>query len=183
MNRREFLGQVALLAAANLPISGQQIKAGGRIMTVLGPIDGAGMGVTLPHEHVLVDFIGAEQVSPSRYVPEEVVKSALPHLKSIRELGCRTFVDCTPAYIGRDPLILRRLASETGLNILTNTGYYGAANDKYVPRHAYSETAEQLAHRWAGEWREGIAQTGVKPGFIKIGVDSGPLSEIDKKIV
>ncbi len=152
-------------------------------MTVRGPINASALGFTLPHEHVLVDFIGAEQASPTRYIADEVVKAALPHLRRIRELGCRSFVDCTPAYIGRDPLILRRLATETGLNILTNTGYYGAADDKYVPRHAYSETAEQLAARWVQEWREGIAETGVKPGFIKIGVDAGPLSQIDKKIV
>ncbi len=151
-------------------------------MTVRGPINASALGFTLPHEHVLVDFIGAEQASPTRYNADEVVKAALPHLQRIRELGCRAFVDCTPAYIGRDPLILRRLATETGLNILTNTGYYGAADDKYVPRHAYSETAEQMAERWVAEWEKGIAKTGIKPGFIKIGVDSGPLSEIDKKI-
>jgi len=183
MNRRDFLRQAAILAAASISASAQQTKTDGQIMTVLGPISASAMGITLPHEHVLVDFIGAERVSPERYDAEEVFRTALPYLKRIHELGCRTFIDCTPAYIGRDPLILKRLAGDTGLNILTNTGYYGAADDKYVPRHAYSETAEQLAGRWVREWREGIAQTGVKPGFIKIGVDSGPLSEIDKKIV
>lgn len=152
-------------------------------MTVLGPTSPSALGVTLPHEHVLVDFVGAEKASPARYNADEVFQTALPHLKRIRALGCRTFVDCTPAYIGRDPLILRRLATETGLNILTNTGYYGAADDKYVPRHAYDETEEQLAERWVREWERGIAETGVRPGFIKIGVDSGPLSAIDRKIV
>ena len=179
MNRRDFLWQAAGLAStAVLAYPGR-----GQIMTVLGLIDPSAMGFTLPHEHVLVDFIGAEQASPARYDADEVFKTALPHLQKIRDLGCKTFIDCTPAYIGRDPLILRRLAEQTGLNILTNTGYYGAAKDKYVPRRTYGESDNHLANRWIAEWKAGIGETGVKPGFIKIGVDAGPLSDIDKKLV
>jgi phosphotriesterase-related protein len=66
---------------------------------------------------------------------------------------------------------------------LTNTGYYGAAGDKYVPAHAFEESADQLATRWVTEWERGIDDTGIKPGFIKTAVDPGPLSMIDKKLV
>jgi phosphotriesterase-related protein len=52
-----------------------------------------------------------------------------------------------------------------------------------VPQHAYTESARQLAQRWISESRLGINGTGVFPGFIKTGVDSGPLSEIDAKLV
>jgi phosphotriesterase-related protein len=112
----------------------------------------------------------------------------LPYLRQAKERGVRGFVDCTPAFIGRDVTILRRLAEATGLHILTNTGYYGAAGDKYLPRHAFSETADQLARRWVDEWERGIEGTGIKPGFIKIGVDpaagSPPrLSDVDAKLV
>ena len=55
--------------------------------------------------------------------------------------------------------------------MITNTGYYGAAGDKYVPQHAYEETVDQLADRWTGEWEDGIEGTGIRPGFIKGGVD------------
>jgi phosphotriesterase-related protein len=78
---------------------------------------------------------------------------------------------------------LRRLAELTDLHILTNTGYYGAAGDKFVPSHAFTETADQLAKRWIEEWEQGIDGTNIKPGFIKIGVDPGTLSEIDQKLV
>lgn len=155
----------------------------GKIMTVLGPIEPAAMGVTLTHEHVMVDFIGADKVNPNRYDPEEVFQVALPFLKQAFDLGCRTFVECTPNYLARDPKILERLSKSTGLHILTNTGYYGAAGDKAIPKHAYEETADQLAQRWIHEWENGIGDTGIRPGFIKIGVDGGSLSAIDKKIV
>ncbi len=52
-----------------------------------------------------------------------------------------------------------------------------------MPKHADGENAAQLAARWVREWREGIAATGIRPRFIKTGVDGGPLSEIDAKLV
>lgn len=135
------------------------------------------------HEHVLVDFVGADQVSPQRYSAEEVFQTAQPHLKALRAAGCRTLVECTPAFLGRDVNLLKRLSIASGLHIVTNTGFYGAANDKYVPAIARQETAEQLASRWTREFQEGIDGTGIRPGIIKIGVDPGPLSEIDAKLV
>lgn len=137
----------------------------------------------MPHEHVLVDFIGAAKISQSRYRPDEVFQVALPHLQRIRDLGCQTLVECTPAYIGRDARLLQRLSRATGLNALTNTGYYGAAQNKYLPEHAFTESADQLAARWIREAKEGIEGTGVRPGFMKIGVDAGPLSEVHRKLV
>jgi len=111
------------------------------------------------------------------------LRIVLPHLKSARALGGRTLVECTPAYMGRDPGLLAQLSQASGLQIITNVGFYGAAGGKYVPRFAYSETAKEIAARWIGEFRNGIPPTGIRPGFIKIGVDAGPLSEINAKLV
>jgi phosphotriesterase-related protein len=152
-------------------------------MTVSGEVSPDALGVTLPHEHVLVDFIGAEKVSRDRYDADEAFEAVLPHLQQVKALGCETLVECTPAYIGRDPELLKRLADTTDLHLLTNTGYYGAANDKYVPAHAYEETADQLSDRWTRECEEGIEDAAIRPGFMKIGVDSAQLSEIDRKLV
>lgn len=148
-----------------------------------GPIAADRLGLTLMHEHVVVDFIGAAEVSPSRYDADAVFKAVLPHLQQARTLGCETLVECTPAYLGRDPRLLKRLSEASGVHILSNTGYYGAAKDKHLPAHAFDETAEQLAARWVGEWERGIDGTGIKPAFMKIGVDESPLSPIDARLV
>jgi phosphotriesterase-related protein len=158
------------------------------VQTVSGPVEASKLGFTLTHEHVLCDFAGAEVTGPGRWDPDDVYATMLPFLKQARERGVRAFVDCSPAYIGRDPRLLQRLAKASGLHLLTNTGYYGAAGDKYVPKHAYTGTAQQLADRWTAEWEHGIEGTGIKPGFIKIGVDPAQgtppgLSEIDAKLV
>ena len=184
MNRRNFL-ELAAAGAGVLPISclARTRVRHGQAVTVLGPIAPERLGRTLIHEHVMVDFIGADATRPGRYDPEEVFLKALPHLRQVKSAGCDTLVDCTPAYIGRDAGLLRRLSQASGLQIVTNTGFYGAAQNKYVPRFAYAETAQQLAARWVKEFQEGIPPSGVRPGIIKIGVNSGPLSEIDAKLV
>jgi phosphotriesterase-related protein len=153
------------------------------VHTVTGAVRPEALGVTLMHEHLLVDFIGAAQVSRSRYDADAVFKVALPHLQKVRQLGCETLVDCTPAYLGRDPQLLKRLSEASGVRLVTNTGFYGAANDKHVPVFAFEETAEQLAQRWIREAVDGIEGTSIKPGFLKIGVDGAPLSDIDAKLV
>lgn len=153
------------------------------VMTVNGPIHPRDMQFTLAHEHILVDFIGAEEYSKDRYNADEVFNTALPYLKEVKRKECVTFVDCTPAYLGRDVKLLRRLANATGLKIITNTGYYGAGKEKFLPKHVYTESAEQIASRWIAEWSNGIEGTDIKPGFIKTGVDKAPLTPAQRKII
>ena len=183
MRRRGFLGALAGGAASALLTSRAQAASAFAIQSVRGPLDAAALGTTLVHEHVLVDFAGAETASRSRYDADEVFRVALPHLTELRSRGCQTLLECTPAYLGRDPLLLRRLSEASGLQIVTNTGYYGAARDIAVPKHAYGESPKQLAARWTAEYERGIEGSGIRPGFVKIGVDSGPLSAIDRKLV
>ncbi len=157
---------------------------GGVIQTVRGPVPAAELGFTLPHEHVLVDFVGADQVSPARYDADRVFEAVLPPLRQAHELGVRALGECTPEFLGRDPRLLRRLGEATGLHLITNTGLYGVRQDKFLPPYAHTESAAQLAQRWGREFREGIAGTGIRPGFIKSGVDPEPaLSATHRKLV
>jgi phosphotriesterase-related protein len=159
------------------------IKQDGIIMTVNGPIPSKEMGTTLTHEHILVDFIGADSISEQRWDRGQVIEKALPFLTQVKELGCRTLIECTPEYIGRDPILLKALSDSSGMNIISNTGYYGAGKNNYLPQHAYTETADQLASRWIREWENGIKETQIRPGFIKIGVAGDTLSELHMKLV
>ena len=152
------------------------------IHTVRGPVQADALGVTLMHEHVLVDFAGATLVHPSRYDTDEAVALVLPHLRRLADHGCRTFVECTPSYLGRDPALLARLSEASGLNILTNTGYYGVQL-RYLPPQAFGETASGIARRWIGEWRRGIDGTSIKPAFMKISVSAAPLSPLDIRLL
>ncbi len=129
----------------------------------------------LVHEHVLVNFKRAA------YDGDIVFNKVKPKLDAIAKLGCKRFQECTPNFIGRDPKLLRRLQDATGIEIWTNTGLYAARNHEYLPDYAHTESAEQLARRWVAEYRNGVDD--MKPRFLKIGVNRGPLGPIDKKIV
>jgi len=185
MKRRTFIQHASFIAGAAAIVPGKIFahRKSSQIMTVLGPIKPSDLGTTLVHEHVMADFIGAKETGTHRYKVDEVVAKALPYLLDLKKAGCRTFVDCTPVYLGRDVRVLKKLAEQTGMNILTTTGYYGAVDEKFLPPHAYTETADQLTARWVSEWKNGIDDTGVRPGIIKTSVDGGPLRSIYKKIL
>ncbi|WP_375585788.1 phosphotriesterase [Cyclobacterium xiamenense] len=153
------------------------------IMTVRGPLPAAQMGSSLIHEHLLVDFIGAEEITPSRWDRKVVAQRVLPFVEALPAMSIQTLVSCTPAYLGRDPELLLELSERTGVHVLTNTGYYGAVDNKYLPAHAFSSSAETLAAIWTDEWTYGIGKTGIRPGFIKIGVNSGSLSDLHQKLI
>jgi hypothetical protein len=100
VSRREWLtGCLALVggtAAAGSSDATSRAEAAGltaarrrRIDSVSGPIDPADLGVTLMHEHVLVDFIGARDVSASRYDADAVFTRALPHLRQVKRWAAR----------------------------------------------------------------------------------------------
>ena len=182
LNVKRILETSLLLALFVLGFSCD--KSSGVIMTVTGPIPASEIGPTLQHEHILVDFIGADSTGYHRWDKQEVVDRALPFLEELKALGCQTFFDCTPAYVGRDPEILRQLAQKTGLQIVTNTGFYGARNNIYLPSRAFTATAERLAEEWIAEAQNGIEGSGIRPGFIKISVDANDsLSEIHAKLI
>jgi phosphotriesterase-related protein len=189
LSRRSLLtSALALIAVGCAPSRGRSAappasSTAGAVETVTGTVSADTLGLTLMHEHVLVDFIGASEVSRARYDAEIVFRTVLPYLQQVRKLGCEAIVECTPAYLGRDPQLLRRLSEASGMRILSNTGYYGAAKDKHLPAFAFTESAEQLAARWIREAERGIDDTSIKPAFMKIGVDEAPLSDIDAKLV
>lgn len=158
------------------------------IQTVLGPIDEQEFGPALVHEHILVDFAGADQVSRHRYEPDQVFETMLPYLQALRAQGFSGFVECTPNFLGRDPRLLARLARTSGLHILTNTGLYAAGRREdrsapYLPSYTYELSPQELAGSWLKEWYEGIEGTEVRPGFIKIGVNNASLNEISSRLV
>jgi phosphotriesterase-related protein len=160
------------------------VKSKPVIITIGGAIDPSKLGTCLIHEHFLVDFIGADKIGQSHWNIEKVAEKVLPYLLEVKKLGVKTIFDCTPDFLGRDVNLLKYLGRESGLQVVTNTGYYGAVNNKYLPKWAFTDTAEQLAERWVREFEEGIDGTNVRPGFIKTGVDSGkPLSAIQQKLL
>ncbi|MBK8503586.1 MAG: phosphotriesterase [Saprospiraceae bacterium] len=183
MKRRAFLEVLTKSVSAGMTVGWSRLEGSAGIMTVTGPIEHGKMGFTLIHEHIMVDFVGAGEVGPHRYDARQVIDRALPFLSQLKNEGCKTLVDCTPAFLGRDVALLKQLSEASGLYIISNTGFYGAVEGKYLPGFAFTESADQLAKHWINEWKNGIDDTDILPGLIKIGVNRGPLNTMDRKLI
>jgi phosphotriesterase-related protein len=146
------------------------------------PVDFSQLWLT--HEHILVDFIGADSIQPHTWDHDAVIAEVMPYLDDLKAFKVDYFVDATPAYLGRDARLLEKLAKKTGLKILSNTGLYGARNNIFLPEYVKKISPEELAGKWIDEFENGLDGTAVKPGFIKIGVDaSDPLDSLQLKLI
>ncbi|MBP3967393.1 hypothetical protein [Paenibacillus lignilyticus] len=151
------------------------------LRTVSGLITAQEAGRILEHEHVLVGFVEEGKLTPEMYDRNEVVTSVLPYLLKLKEAGCSTMVDCAPEYLGRDPYILRRLSELSGVRLITNTGFY---KKPYLPSFVYEISERDLADIWIREARNGIGESGVHPGYIKIALNDGTtIDEMQLKIL
>ncbi|MEX2221912.1 MAG: hypothetical protein WEG40_08945 [Candidatus Rokuibacteriota bacterium] len=179
----------------------------GQAQTVLGPIAGEAMGITLPHEHLLIDFEvmfkepanGSERGLARQPVSlanlgwvRQNFSSNLDNLQLLDErvardeallfkhAGGQTFVDPTNRGLARDPLALARVARATGLNVIMGSGYYVAAAH---PPDMDRKTAEDITREIVTDLTEGVGDTGVRAGFIgEIGT-TWPWSDGEKKVV
>ena len=86
-DRRTFVAGLAGLALAR-PVLAAAPRP--RAVTVRGPVDLSDLRITLVHEHVLVDFVGAAEVGRHRYDADEAFRVVLPHLRALKERGART---------------------------------------------------------------------------------------------
>ncbi|MBY5958481.1 hypothetical protein KUV50_10080 [Membranicola marinus] len=177
MNAKNFL-LIAVLVCAGWTMWAQPV------VTVTGSRNADQKSIWLSHEHILVDFIGADKITMNDYNRSTVFHEMLPYLSALKKYQIGYFVDATPPFLGRDPELLRQLSVASGVSILTNTGLYGAQQNKFIPAYAFDLTAQELSERWIKEYRQGIDDTGIRPGFIKISVDpKDPLDPMHEKIV
>ncbi len=174
---------------------------------MLGPIAGDAMGITLPHEHLLIDFevmfrepaTGAERGLSRQPVSlanlgwvRHHFSSNLDNLQLLDETvardeallfkhaGGQTFVDPTNRGLARDPLALARVARATGLNIIMGSGYYVAAAH---PPGMDTRTVDDIARELVTDLTVGVDGTGVRAGFIgEIGT-TWPWTDNEKKVV
>ena len=87
------------------------------IQSVTGTVTAAPGEVWLSHEHILVDFIGADSIDSKKWDHDSVINTLSPYLEEVKNHNVKYFVDATPAYLGRDVLLLEKIAKKTGLTI------------------------------------------------------------------
>jgi phosphotriesterase-related protein len=178
----------------------------GRVQTVLGPIDGDELGLTLPHEHLLLDlsvrFQLMDEALTARVMSEKPVsfeiigwlrfhlfenrdnlvlddeEMAMREASLFRRAGGKTIVDVTNWGLGRDPHALTRISRATALNIVMGSGYYTMDSGcaDTLKRKSEDEIFEDIVRDIT------VGTDGIRAGIIgEIGADSWPLHNRELK--
>jgi len=173
------------------------------VNTVLGPIAPEQLGVTLMHEHLLLDATPwfrepeAASLRTVAYQPVSIEvlgllrndpfmsrdncelfdeESAIEEVRRFRLAGGETVVDPTCRGIGRDPRALQRISRATGLQVVMGTGYY---LHPAHPPHVREMSLEAIAEEITRDVVDGI--DGVRAGIIgEIGISRDFTSEEEK---
>ena len=116
------------------------------VQTVLGPIEPADLGFTLPHEHTQI----ALWHIPDRWDYWQLTRDEpviLEELARYRAAGGGALVDLTLPGVGRDPAWLRRLAEASGLHLVMGCGWYRTAYyppEARIDRRSVDDLADEL---------------------------------------
>jgi phosphotriesterase-related protein len=179
----------------------------GQVQTVLGPIAQDAIGITLPHEHLLIDFkvmFSEPAAASDKGRAHEAVtlanlgwvrhhfnasldnlrltdeRLAADEILLFKDAGGQTVVDPTPKTLARDPLALARIARRTGLNIVMGAGYYVHASH---PPDMDRRSVDDLGREMIADITIGVGDSGVHAGLIgEIGTTS-PWTENEKKVL
>ncbi len=153
-----------------------------KIQTTTGTATPAELGRTLVHEHVLVGFPGWElDAHAPKFLRAEAMARAVDQMHELRGHGVDTFVDPCPMDLGRDAEFLAELSQRSGMRIVCTTGAYYEADGltqtfRYMP-------LEEVTALYVKEIEDGIGETGIKAGAIKIATGEPTVSDYERKLV
>ena len=138
------------------------------INSVLGEMDTADLGFTLSHEHVLVSSAGIQQIYPEFIDRAATIQRGIADLTAARAEGLRSIIDVTTIDLGRDIRLLEEVSRGSGVHIVCATGTW-----RDIPRVFWTATPDDIAPLYIREIQEGIEDTHIKAGIIKVANDMG----------
>jgi phosphotriesterase-related protein len=149
------------------------------VQTVTGPVDAEELGTTLIHEHLI--FRDEAVVAQWPHVPtvreseppEDVdfdgaFEAALESARAVVERGVKTIAEPTAMFGGRDVEFSRRVAEDTGLQVVPCTGIY---TYDYLPPYFMFRDEDAMADLFVHDIEQGIQGTSIKAAFLKCAAD------------
>lgn len=179
----------------------------GRIQTVLGAVDPSNLGVTLVHEHLLLDltclFQQPEGARERRQAREPVSlanlgwtrrhwnanldnlrlddeRVAIEEALQYRLEGGGALVELSNHGLARDPIGLRRVARATGLHVVMGAGYYVARSH---PVGMNEKTDAEIEEEIVRDLVEGVPGTDIRAGVIGELGCSWPLQPNEERVL
>jgi phosphotriesterase-related protein len=162
----------------------------GKAQTVLGMVDAEELGITLAHDHALIDstfmYVEPEEISQKGLAHQKITlqnrgwvgyhwtsnwdnvvlkdeELAVAELRHFAAVGGRTLVDPTNVGIGRDPVALARISRLTGINIIMGAGYYIGSTH---PEDMADRGEDALTEEIITDIQSGVGDTLIRAGLI-----------------
>lgn len=150
------------------------------LYTALGPKRADELGLILPHEHIFVDLRPPDTPGHAQAEARDVIALMKPELERARAAGVSALVECTPVGVGRRADIVRAVSEAAGFPVVVPTGIY---REPWAPAWAQTASEDELCEWMRHELDDGIEQSGVRAGFIKLSAGDDGLTACETKIL
>lgn len=150
-----------------------------QVHTVQGPVEADELGLTLVHEHVRFRDEAVAEQWPGRYDEQLELDAALLAVNAAKDRGVRTIVDPTAMFGGRDVNFMKRVADQTGVQIVACTGIYSY---DYLPHYFENRDIDVMADHFVEDIEIGCQGTEIRAAFLKCAADAAGVTEHVEKI-
>jgi phosphotriesterase-related protein len=134
----------------------------------------------LPHEHVFVDLRTPDQPGYAEASVDEVLALMVPQIEAIKQLGVTALVECSTGGVGRRADFDLAVSLATNFPIVVPTGNY---REPWIPDWVATASEDALYDWMLAELENGIEQTGVKAGWIKLSAGDDGITALEERIL
>lgn len=149
------------------------------VETVNGPVELDDLGLTLIHEHFRATDEATRFQFPHLYDEDAEWQAAMADANAVKGHGVRTVVEPSAMFLHRDAAFSKRVADESGLNVVLATGVY---TYDHLPQPLLNRNEDQIAEIFVHDIENGIQGTGIRAAFIKCAADEPGVTPNVEKI-
>ncbi|HEX8646393.1 MAG TPA: hypothetical protein VF715_05795 [Thermoleophilaceae bacterium] len=149
------------------------------VETTGGPVDADQLGRTLIHEHFRATDEATRFQFPHLYDEAAEWEAAVSDANAVKQNGIQTVVEPSAMLLQRDAAFSKRVADETGLQVVLATGIY---TYDHLPQPFMNRDEDAIAEILVHDIEEGIQGTGIKAAFLKCAADEPGLTPNVEKV-
>ncbi|WP_240229302.1 phosphotriesterase family protein [Devosia lacusdianchii] len=151
-----------------------------QLFTTLGPRSKDQLGIILPHEHVFVDLRTPDQPGYAEADEADVVALMAPQIEAIKAQGVTALVECSTGGVGRRADMDLAVSLATNFPIVVPTGNY---REPWIPEWVGRASEGELEAWMLRELNEGMDDTGVQAGWIKLSAGDDGITRLEERIL